>query len=144
MQPYTTPHVQSLLYNRDIIGSMGITKLELSVASPKNPKRKKKLQFLVDSGAIYSMVPEKVLNELGIKSHSKEEYTLADGSKVVRERGDAIFFYDGKQGASPVIFGKAGDGILLGAVTLESLGFILDPIRRRLRDLPMLLAKLSK
>ncbi|MBI2268613.1 MAG: hypothetical protein HYU80_04235 [Candidatus Blackburnbacteria bacterium] len=51
-----------------------------------------------------------------------------------------VFILDGKRGASPVVFGKKGDGTLLGAVTLESLGFVLDPIRRRLLHLPMLLA----
>jgi hypothetical protein len=32
------------------------------------------------------------------------------------------------RGASPVIFGERGDSTLLGAVTLEALGVILDPI----------------
>jgi clan AA aspartic protease len=119
---------------------MGVTELEVEIANPKNPKKKEKVKFLVDSGAIYSVVPETILKRIGIKPHSKEDYILADGTKIERDRGDALFFYDGKQGASPVVFGKRGDGVLLGAVTLESLGFILDPIRRRLRDLPMLLA----
>ncbi len=118
---------------------MGITNLKLSIANPKNPAKRKGLEFLVDSGAIYSVVPETALKKLGVHPHTTEEFRLADGAKITRQRGDALFFYDGKQGASPVIFGKKGDGILLGAVTLESLGFVLDPIRRQLRDLPMLL-----
>lgn len=119
---------------------MGITELEVEVANPANPKKRIKIQCLVDSGAVYSVIPGAILRKLGIKPHSKQEFILADGSKIVRERGDALFFYDGKRGASPVIFGKRKDGVLLGAVTLEALGFVLDPIRRRLRDLPMLLA----
>jgi hypothetical protein len=47
---------------------------------------------------------------------------------------------DGRQGASPVIFGEKGDHALLGAVTLESLGVLLDPLRRELRPLPLVLA----
>ncbi len=43
-------------------------------------------------------------------------------------------------GAAPVIFGEPGDATLLGTVTLESLGLILDPIRRELRPLPMIVA----
>ena len=118
---------------------MGITELELQIASPVNPKNKKTVKFLVDSGAIYSVVPSNILGVLKIKPHSKEKFLLADGSEIERDRGDAIFFYMNKQGASPVIFGKRGDTALLGAVTLESLGFLIDPIRRRLRTLPMLL-----
>lgn len=99
---------------------------------------------MVDSGGIYSAIPEDILNELGVKAHSNEEFFLADGSKIEREGGDVLFFYKNKQGAPPVIFGKKGDGVLLSAVTLESLGFVLDPIRRQLRSLPMLLSELSK
>ena len=40
---------------------------------------------------------------------------------------------------APVIFGEKGDSTLLGAVTLEALGVILDPIKRELRPLPMVL-----
>jgi hypothetical protein len=39
-----------------------------------------------------------------------------------------------------VIFGEPGDANLLGALTLESLGLSLDPLKRELRELPMLLA----
>ena len=46
--------------------------------------------------------------------------------------------YQGKVGAAPVLFGDEGV-FLLGATTLESLGMIMDPIRRELKPLPMLL-----
>jgi hypothetical protein len=39
-----------------------------------------------------------------------------------------------------VIFGEEGDGQLLRALTLEGLGLVLDPLRRELKPLPMVLA----
>jgi hypothetical protein len=39
-----------------------------------------------------------------------------------------------------VIFGEPGDATLLGAVSLEALGFVLDAIRRDLVPLPMVIA----
>ena len=39
-----------------------------------------------------------------------------------------------------MIFGESGDATLLGAVTLESLGFVLDAVRRDLLPLPMVVA----
>jgi len=39
----------------------------------------------------------------------------------------------------PVIFGEERDSCLLGMVSLEALGYILDPLRRQLRPLPMVL-----
>jgi len=38
-----------------------------------------------------------------------------------------------------VIFGEKGDEPLLGATTLESLGLVLDPFKRRLIAMRMLL-----
>ena len=48
-----------------------------------------------------------------------------------------------QRGAAPVIFGEPGDSNLLGVVTLEALGYVLDPLKRELRALPMLLAGLG-
>ena len=45
-------------------------------------------------------------------------------------------------GGADVIFGEAGDSQLLGAFTLEALGLALDPLRRELRELPMILGGL--
>ena len=116
---------------------MGLTVLSLDVANPADPASREAVDFLVDSGAVYSLVPRDVLARLGIRSHSHQRFRLADGSTIDRDRGDALFFYKGRQGAAPVIFAEPGDAYLLGAVTLESLGFVLDAIHRDLIPLPM-------
>ena len=116
---------------------MGPTVLTLDVANPANPGAREPVEFLVDSGALYSFVPRDILERLGIAAHSRQRFRLADGSTIARDRGDAIFFYKGRQGAAPVIFSEPGDATLLGAVTLESLGFALDAVRRDLLPLPM-------
>ena len=116
---------------------MGLTVLTLEVANPRSPETREAVEFLVDSGALYSFAPRKVLERLGITAHSKQRFRLADGSTIERDRADALFFYKGRQGAAPVIFGERGDATLLGAVTLESLGFALDAVRRDLLPLPM-------
>ena len=119
---------------------MGITYLELEVANVARPKKTERLQFLVDSGAVYSVVPARVLRRLGIKPIDKQEFRLANGEKVVRKKGGALFQYNGRVGGADVIFGEKGDAVLLGAFTLEALGLSLDPLKRELRELPMILA----
>jgi clan AA aspartic protease len=119
---------------------MGLTVLTIEVANPAAPARREAVEFLVDSGAVYSVVPREVLERLGIEPHGRERFRLADGSVIERERGDAVFVYGARRGAAPVIFGDPGDATLLGAVTLESLGLVLDAIRRDLRPLPMVIA----
>lgn len=118
---------------------MALTFIKVKIFNPAKPTKFSMVNFLVDSGAIYSVVPQEILKRLGIRPHSKRSFTLANGEIVERATGDAIFEYAGEKGASPVIFGKKGDSVLLGAVSLEALGLMLDPIRREIRSLPMVL-----
>lgn len=119
---------------------MGLTVLEIEVGNPASPDVTEKLEFLIDSGAIYSVVPTKMLERLDIKPLTEQTFRLADGSKIVRKKGIALFKYGDRIGGADVIFGEEGDSILLGAFTLESLGLSLDPLRRELKALPMILA----
>ena len=119
---------------------MALTTLTLEVGNPAAPEVTEKVELLVDSGAIYSVVPQAVLERLGIRPLATEEFRLADGSKLVRKKGGALFKYGERVGVADVIFGEAEDGQLLGAFTLESLGLVLDPLRRELKPLPMVLS----
>jgi len=121
---------------------MGLTFLEIEVGNPANPEVTEKLDFLIDSGAIYSVVPTPVLERLGIKPLSEQEFRLANGTKIVRKKGGALFKYGDRIGVADVIFGEEGDSMLLGTFTLEALGLALDPLRRELKPLPMILAVL--
>jgi predicted aspartyl protease len=119
---------------------MGLTFVKVKVANPADPSRAVEEQFLLDSGAVYSLVPRSDLERIGIKPHSRRTFILANGEPVERELGTAIFEYQGQRGDSLVIFGEPGDSPLLGATTLEGFGYVLDPFRRELKPLPMLLA----
>jgi predicted aspartyl protease len=117
---------------------MAITFLKVKVINPERPKKVKECEFLVDSGAVYSVVPQNLLKALGIKPTSSQEFILANGEIIKRPIGNAYFEYKGKIRAAPVVFGDEGI-FLLGATTIEAFGMILDPIRRELRPLPMVL-----
>lgn len=119
---------------------MGLTHFRLNIANPARPKRAVELNFLVDSRAVYSVIPAPLLRRLGVRPHSKRIFTLADGSEITRKIGDVLFRLDGRQGAAPVIFGEREDSVLLGVISLEALGMMLDPMKRELRPLPRLLA----
>jgi predicted aspartyl protease len=121
---------------------VGLTVLEIEVGNPANPEVTETLEFLVDSGAIYSVVPTATLARLGIKPLATQDFRLADGAKIIRKRGIALFRYGERVGGADVIFGEEGDYSLLGAFTLTALGLALDPLRRGLRPLPMILAAL--
>ena len=119
---------------------MGLTVLEIQVGNPAAPDITERIEFLIDSGAIYSVVPSEVLTRLGLRPLVEQEFRLADGTKISRKKGIALFKYGDRIGGADVIFGEEGDSVLLGAFTLEALGLSLDPLRRELRPLPMILA----
>ena len=122
---------------------MGVNLLEIEVGNPANPEVSEKLEFLVDSGTIYSVVPTPILERLEIRPLVDQEFRLADGTKIVRKKGIALFKYKDKIEGADVIFGEEGDSVLLGSFTLEALGLALDPLRRELKPLPMILANFS-
>ena len=45
---------------------MGLTVLKVEVANPANPELAETVEFLIDSGALLSMVPRPLLQRLGI------------------------------------------------------------------------------
>ena len=123
---------------------MGLTVLQLEVASPARPSVTEQVDLLVDSGAVYSIVPATVLDRLGIEPLIEQEFRLANGTRIRRRKGTALFKYQDRIGGADVIFGEPADSALLGAMTLEALGFALDPVRRTLEPLPMILAAASE
>lgn len=116
---------------------MGLTFVTVKVGNPANGHRPEEVQCFVDSGAIYSLVPETVLSRLDIEPHSTREFVLADGNVIERRLATATFEYDGRRGDSMVIVGEPGDDPLLGATTLEGFGLVLDPFRRELRPMKL-------
>ena len=112
---------------------MGFTFVSMKIKKSSESSELIEERLLVDSGAIYTVVPEVDLKKLGIIAHSEEEFELANGEIIKRKVGDAHFEYKGKRGSAPVVFGEEGDSNLLGVLTLEALGFVLDPLKREIK-----------
>ncbi len=114
--------------------------LEVEVANVAAPEVTERVTFLVDSGTVYSIVPAAILQRVGIRPFAEQAFRLADGSRVVRKKGAALYKYGGRQGAADVVFGEEGDATLFGVTALEALGLGFDRIRRELKELPLVLA----
>ena len=118
---------------------MGLTSVMVRISNPADQARGIDAEMLVDSGAIFSVVPADELSALGIAPEKTERFSLADGSSVTRQVGIARFEVVGRSGGAPVIFGEPGDAWLLGVLSLESLGLLLDPFKRELRPMRLVL-----
>ena len=114
---------------------MGLTSVKVLMKKSFEAKKSAAVDFLVDSGAVYSVVDSTTLRRLGCRPYRRKTFFLADGSAIEREIGDAYFEYAGIGGAAPVVFGERGDSNLLGATTLEALELVLDPFKRELRPM---------
>jgi len=116
---------------------MGLGHVSVEVGNPIDSGKREAVRCLLDSGAIHSLVPGRVLRRLKIKPHSTREFVLVNGDVVRRRLATATFEYEGRRGDSMVIVGEPGDDALLGATTLEGFGLVLDPFRRELRPMQL-------
>ena len=121
---------------------MGLTRVELEIENPLDPQRRSTMSFLVDSGAVYSVIPAEELAKLGIQQSGERTFFLANGQPVKRRIGEARVTFGGQSATCVVLFGEEGDNTLLGVTTLENLGLIFDPMRQKIMPLPMPLADL--
>ena len=123
---------------------MGITNIEVTITNIENRKKKASGEFMVDTGAGYTVIPYTMSKQLDLKPTKNQKFSLADGSIVRRNLSYAMVEFEGNKAPSTVILWEKGDSALLGAVTLEALGLMLDPLRREIRPLPMVLGGMRK
>lgn len=116
---------------------MGITYIEGEVTG-SNGKRAT-VRFLVDSGATYTLLPWGVWQAIGLSPKRSVTFTLADGTTIERKVSECHMALPQGEGHTPVILGEPGDEPLLGIVTLEILGLVLNPFSRTLQPMRMLL-----
>jgi clan AA aspartic protease len=117
---------------------MGLTFVQGVVRGAK--KQSATVEFLIDSGAVYSLLPEKDWKAIGLKPKRRMSFTLADGTKVERSISECHISLPQGDAHTPVILGEPGDEPLLGVVTLEILGLVLDPFKRSLLPMRAMLA----
>jgi len=117
---------------------MELTHIEGTVTGPKG--KQATLKFLVDSGATYTLLPEKVWRAIGLKPIDSVKCVLADGTEVERRVSECEITLPQGRRHTPVMLGEKGDEALLGIVTLEILGLILNPFNRTLQPMRMMLA----
>lgn len=98
------------------------------------------VRFLVDSGITYTLLPLQVWRALGLKPKRSVEFILADGTTIKRQMSECQIMLARREGHTPVILGEPEDKALLGILTLEILGLILNPFTRKLQPLRMTLS----
>jgi len=123
---------------------VGMTYIAGKVTRPESRARPVKVRFIVDSGAVYSVLPERVWKRLGLRRRRRATFELADGTVITRGVSQCTFEIAGISGTSPVVLGGRRDAPLLGMVTLEGLGLMLNPLTRELLPMKLMLVARHK
>ena len=115
---------------------MGTTRVTVVLRALGSNEAAYESEFVVDTGATDCVVPGSVLRRAGIQPVETMTYELADGSLHRYEVGLVRIEFMGSTTAGRVVFGAEGVEPILGVTALESVGVVVDPVRRTLRRLP--------
>ena len=110
---------------------MGTFKTEINIGN-RETERWTSTDAMVDTGAFLSSAPASVLHELGVTPFKRQGFHFADGSSKRMDVGEVRIRIDGSVATTQVMFNDEHTQPLLGALALEELFLVVDPIRRRL------------
>ena len=98
--------------------------VRVRVSNPSDPSHFFEEHFWVDTGALYSFIPEDRLNEIGSRPLRTRELILADGRRDRRLLGEAVLTVPqlNESLTCPVIFARKDSLYLLGATALANFG----------------------
>ncbi len=118
---------------------MGLIYAPVTIRNPADISKAWEGTFLVDTGAIDSLVPRDILETIGIKPDGQREYVLADGKEVKFDIAVARIEFMGEIIGSTIVFGEPGTDPLLGAIDMQDAGVVVDPRKETLQKMPSMI-----
>lgn len=115
---------------------MGTTQVTVAIRNPAEPDRVWEGLFIVDTGAVDSLVPRQHLESIGLAPKGQRIYGLADGSEIRLDVTTGDIEFMGEIVGGTIVFGEEDAEPLLGVTALESVGIEVDPHNQTLRRLP--------
>ena len=116
--------------------AVGVTYAAVTIRNPAEPERAWEGEFLVDTGAVDTLVPRQYLEAIGITPRAQRTYVLAGGEEIRMDIAGADIEIMGETTYGTVAFGADSAVPLLGVTVLESLGIEVDPHNETLNKLP--------
>jgi len=118
---------------------LGYVRVLGTIANPLNHDLKLELDFLVDTGAIYTVISKSIADKIGLKELGKRKFKTGSGA-VELPVAEAYIVIEG-EGVTSLVAISSDDEmpILLGVTTLELLGLQVDPVNGKLKPLELLI-----
>lgn len=116
---------------------MGLTRTTIELRNPVRPEcGPLSVQALADTGAMYLCLPPSVASELGLRELERRDIVLADGSRRLVPYGGPVEVRFANRrcfvGAMLV-----GDEVLLGAIPMEDMDLVVQPLTRQVTVNPL-------
>jgi len=118
---------------------MGFTHVKVSVQNPTRREKGREVELLIDTGAVISVIPKEILKEIGIRAIGRRKFRVFGGELIEREVGVVIMEYEDTCAGVTVAFGEEGDTPILGVTALETLGYQVDPVTKKLKKVELLI-----
>ena len=118
---------------------MGFVWIKIFVSNIQSSEKEREVEVLVDTGALITVLPRSLLDELGIQPRGRRTFSTFGGGKIEREIGGAFLRYNSDFTAAPIAFGEKDDTPILGVTALESLGYVVDPVTKKLKRVDLLI-----
>ena len=111
---------------------MGLTYTKIKLSNPRKSNLKDvEVDCLVDTGAMWTCIPEHVAIQLELEELEKREVTTADGKKhSCSYVGPIRIKFENRNCFTGAII--LGDTVLLGAVQMEDMDVLVHPLKRKL------------
>lgn len=106
--------------------------VEATLIHLEHRERSVTADFLVDTGAFYSLLPAEIVDRLGLEAEEDFEGVLASGEPVAYKEGEVRIRIGRRERTTIFVAGPPGCFPLLGALTLEEFGLAADPRHQRL------------
>jgi predicted aspartyl protease len=100
---------------------------------PADQVRRVSILGVVDSGASRLVLPTAVAKQLGLPVTGKVKVTYANRSSIRRDQIEGVYLeLLGRHGIFAAHLEPKRDTALIGALVLEELDFLIDPLKERL------------
>ena len=108
----------------------------VTVMHPEHRERSMDVDFLVDTGATYVVLPPEIVDRLGLEIRMHRRIRLAIGELGLWGLGDVHLRLNGEEHTTTFLAGPRGSRPFFGAYGLELFWLTVDPVHQRLVEAP--------
>lgn len=121
---------------------MGHVTVEAKIINPLDETRYRVVPALVDTGATRTVIPAELAEDLRLPVRGRSRVRTATGA-VELPLSWAILEIAGKSDVTSILVSGTVDRALIGVVTLEAMGLMVDPTTGQLKETELLLYEIA-